>query len=389
MQIFQSIFVYIQHIRKQNIYIPMKIRNLIYTGLCLISLFSCSTGTATYTVTGIVPDSTLNGETIYIYHYDSRKNIDSTIIQNNQFTFVGKADSARFCRIDAGREYANFILENGNITVDIVKHNDSKGTPLNEALSQVFATYDSLEKVIRKHQKELTDRYPDRQECQKHQKEYFLNEWKPAMISAMMAHYDANLDNDIAAVVLMEINYYLTIEQTEAALAKASPAIRNRRTLQDIAERIENMKQTAEGKPFVDFPGETLTGEKVSIADYVGKGKYTLIDFWASWCGPCREEMPNLAKTHEQYKDKGLDVISVAVWDKPESSQKAIEELQMNWTQIINAQTLPMKLYGFDGIPFIILLDPQGIIVARDLRGEELRAKIKACFETENTGTQK
>lgn len=360
----------------------MKATKLFYAWFCCITLFSCSTAPTTYTVTGIVPDSSLNGETIYIYHYDGLKNLDSTIIQDNKFVFTGKADSARFCRIDAGKNYANFILENGNITVDIIKHNYSSGTRLNEALTRAFITYDSLEAVIRQREKEFITQYPDRQERLKHQKEYFLNEWKPTLISAMLVHYDANLDNDIAAVVLMEINYYLSTEQTEVALAKASPIIRNRRILREIATKIENIKQTAVGKPFVDFPGETLTGEKVSISDYAGKGKYTLIDFWASWCGPCRGEMPNLSKIHKQYKDKGLDIISVAVWDKPEASQKAIEELQMDWIQIIDAQTTPMKLYGFDGIPFILLLDPQGTILARDLRGEELKEKIKACLDT-------
>lgn len=367
----------------------MKVIRLYCIWLFCASLFSCSAPPTTYTVTGIVPDSNLNGKTIYIYHYDSRKNIDSTVIQENKFTFTGKADTARFCRIDAGREYANFMLENGSITVDIIKHNYSLGTPLNRALTQAFITYDSLENVIRKHQMELNAQYPDQQERLKHQKEYFLNEWKPGMISAMMAHYNANLDNDIAAVILSQVSYYLTMEQLEEALTKANPEIRNRRTLREMEERLENMKKTAVGMPFVDFPGETLTEEKVSISNYVGKGKYTLIDFWASWCGPCRGEMPNLAKIHEQYKGKGLDVISVAVWDKPEASKKAIEELKMNWTQMVNAETTPMKLYGFDGIPFILLLDPQGTIIARDLRGEELKEKIKSCLDPENTEKQK
>ena len=106
-----------------------------------------------------------------------------------------------------------------------------------------------------------------------------------------------------------------------------------------------------------------------------------MVDFWASWCGPCRAETPILAAVYNQYKDKGFQVLGVATWDQPKDTKKAIEDLKITWPQILNAQNTPSELYGFNGIPHIILFGPDGTIVARDLRGDALKAKVKEMMQ--------
>ena len=101
-----------------------------------------------------------------------------------------------------------------------------------------------------------------------------------------------------------------------------------------------------------------------------------MVEFWASWCGPCRAEIPNIKELYDKYHSKGLDVLGVAVWDKVEDTQKAIKELGIVWPQIINAQQIPTELYGIQGIPHIILFAPDGTIVARDLREEAMKEKV-------------
>ena len=127
---------------------------------------------------------------------------------------------------------------------------------------------------------------------------------------------------------------------------------------------------TAEGAMFTDFEITQPDGTVAKLSDYVGKGKYILVDFWASWCGPCKREIPNIKAAWEKYKGDKFDVLSVAVWDKPEDTAAAAAEHGVEWAQIVNAQKIPTEIYGLEGIPHLILFGPDGKIVKR---GDALR----------------
>jgi thiol-disulfide isomerase/thioredoxin len=114
------------------------------------------------------------------------------------------------------------------------------------------------------------------------------------------------------------------------------------------------------------------------LSDYVGKGKYVLVDFWASWCGPCRGEIPTIIELYNKYAGEKFEVLGVATWDEPEDTKKAIEELGIKYPQIMNAQQAGSDAYNIEGIPEIILFAPDGTIVKRGLRGE---AMVKAVEE--------
>ncbi len=139
-------------------------------------------------------------------------------------------------------------------------------------------------------------------------------------------------------------------------------------------------QQHSKGTPFVDFETE-YNGKVAKLSDYVGKGQYTLVDFWASWCPPCRAEIPNLIAAHNKYAGKGLIVLGVAVSDEPADTEKAIKELGINYPQMINAGSTPAELYGISGIPHIILFGPDGNIVERGLRGERIEQKLAEIYQ--------
>lgn len=143
---------------------------------------------------------------------------------------------------------------------------------------------------------------------------------------------------------------------------------------------LEKQSASQEGNMFIDFEAE-YEGKVQKLSDYVGKGSYVLVDFWASWCAPCRAEIPNLIKAYNDYKDKGLVVLGVATWDKPEDTMRAIEELEIPYPQIMNAQNAGSDAYGIEGIPEIILFAPDGKIEARGLRGSAIEARLKNIYK--------
>lgn len=135
-------------------------------------------------------------------------------------------------------------------------------------------------------------------------------------------------------------------------------------------------EKTGEGIMFKDFAVE-YEGKTQKLSDYVGKGKYVLVDFWASWCGPCRREIPNIINVYNKYKGDKFDVLGVATWDKPQDTKKAMQELGIAYPQIYNAQNVGSDAYGISGIPEIILFGPDGKILKRGLRGEMIGDTVK------------
>ncbi|TCC99317.1 AhpC/TSA family protein [Pedobacter hiemivivus] len=146
-------------------------------------------------------------------------------------------------------------------------------------------------------------------------------------------------------------------------------------------ERLVILKRSAIGTPMLNFTQNDTEGKPVNFAAF--KGKYVLIDFWASWCGPCRAENPNVLKAYNKYKDQNFTVVGVSLDDKGDNWKKAIKDDGMPWTQLSDLKGWKNEVstyYGIMGIPSTLLVDPQGKIIAKDLRGEILNKKLEEIF---------
>ena len=137
--------------------------------------------------------------------------------------------------------------------------------------------------------------------------------------------------------------------------------------------------------PVISFTMTDMDGNNVAVTDEFAKHEITIIDFWASWCGPCMREMPNLVSTYGEYKDKGLGIVGVSLDEDRESWKEAVDKMGMTWTQLSDLQgwnNAAAQMYGIQSIPFTVVVDSKGEVITAGLRGEDLKAFVASRLGT-------
>ena len=335
-----------------------------------------------YRIDGIAP-ADANGQWVYLYKPSGQGASDSVQIANGRFTLErAVAEDGLIAHLVIPRSYnLSFIPEEGIIKADLAAI-AATGTALNDLHAQKAKAREALETETRGRLKAIrADKNLDdkaKEEAQEKIVNEFYGKIKPLAEADLKEH-----SNDAIGLIALQTLLGMedvNVAKAEALLQQAGDRLRAEESITKMVARLRRVEATQAGAQFVDFEGVDDANKAVRLSDYVGKGHYVLVDFWASWCGPCRREIAHLKKVRDAYTDKGLVILGTVVWDEMEDHLKAMKELEITWPQIFN-KTDATELYGIAGIPQIILFDPAGKIVARDLRGEEINKLLDKALQ--------
>ena len=360
----------------------MKIWRLAFAMLAAISsLGATAQEEREYSISGFVPDGI---EKVYLYKTEglgSRVFLDSAIVADGKFTMKGNRPAYDLVSLgNKGLHGIMFFVDGEPMTVDFA--NDTlRASTLNEK----FQGYMAEDKVF-------TDKFyrlfmaskKAESEAEKNEIEQQIAANNEAMIEQARRFIRENRDNVIAAYFLQAVSGYMDFEELSTAIDSTIYYF-NHPLMNDAKQRLQVLQLRQVGKPLTEATLETPDGQSHQLSEWCGQGKYVLIDFWASWCRPCRMEMPNVIQNYERFRDRGFEVLAVSIDDKKDAWFRGIKDFGTPFVQLSELKGRRSELaatYGISTIPANLLVDPQGKIIAADLRGKVLTKKLEEIFKS-------
>ena len=365
----------------------MKTKNLFISGL--IGLFaSCSSQNCK--IEGTV-ENAKDGDTLYLARMSDGNftPTDTIILHQGKFTLQEKCDStiiASFFFYDqeSNEVYSNiFFMEKGNIQLNIGPEGRVSGTENNdiyqEITDSIYALHERMSNIYARQAPSDTAEYSPDEKTE--QELVALEQQSNRFVTESVKKY---IDKPVGYFLFLSCYNMFTPQEVLELSQKVSSHYKNSNALKYIEEDDERSNMTSNGQSFIDITIPSMDGGELKLSDIIRDNKLTLVDCWASWCGPCRAEMPNVVSLYEKYHKKGLEIVGIS-FDEDETAWKnAVKTMHMTWPQASELRSwdnIMTQKYGVTSIPYTILIDSNGTIIGQQLRGEELENTVKQYLE--------
>lgn len=371
-------------------------KKIILTLGVVATVFTACDFSPKYTINGSIQNNVSDKVFLKEFKDNTPVIVDSASVVDNTFIFKGKIDKTKklylFTDKNAQRPIVGLYVENTDMTINI-DNNDPNATVITGGKAQDLANkFGEIDKKFEEDTKPLNDKYmaliPKKEELGKKFEEevsILRDEYIKLADNAQEANLSLIKENLSSVVSADKFTRYfskLKLEDAREITNSFTGEAADCESIIKLKERIAIIDNVAVGKPAPDFKLASPSGEMISPSMF--KGKVLIIDFWASWCGPCRGENPNVVKMYKKFHEKGLEILSVSLDDNKDKWTKAIAEDGLIWNHVSDLKgwnSEAAKLYGVTGIPHIVLLDKDGIIIAKNLRGEELETKLNEIIK--------